>query len=268
MDKRSDDIRQNIEDTRASIDEKIDMLQGKASEAVEQTKQLLDVNHQVSERPWVALGLALAAGYVVGNLGNDSSSSTTSSYSQNYSQSYGNAYSGPSTMDTVKSKGRDFLSQFDDEIDLLKTAAITTLTQFIRDAAREAVPALGPQIDKLASQFGASGNSGGGYSGSGGSGSGYSGSSTLSSGSSNYGSSYSSPSTSDSTYSSSGLSSSTPSTAPNNSMDVGTHEGGVNLDSMPQYNRYGNTPTIPTKDDEEYYTTYQPDEDTREVGGR
>lgn len=246
MDKRSDDIRQDIEDTRASIDEKIDMLQGKASEAVEQTKQMFDVQHQVTERPWVALGLAIAAGYVVGSLGGeDKPSYSSSSYSQDYSQSY----SGPSTMDTVKSKGRDFLSQFDDEIDLLKTAAITTLTQFIRDAAREAVPALGPQIDKLASQFGVSGSSDTGSS--------YS-------GSSNYGSNYNSPSFS----SSSSYSSSTPSSSPNNSMDYSTHEGRVNNDAMPQYNRVGNTSTIPTKDEEEYYTTYQPDEDTREVGGR
>lgn len=248
MDKRSDDLRQDIEDTRASIDEKIDMLQGKASEAVEQTKQLFDVQHQVTERPWVALGLALAAGYVVGNLGGEEESSTSGSAS--YSQS---SYGGPSTMDTVKAKSRDFLSQFDDEIDLLKTAAVTVLTQFIRDAAREAVPALGPQIDKLASQFGVSGNSGSGGSGT-----------SSSYNSASYGSSYNSPSTS----SSAGYSSSTPSTSPNNSLDYGTHEGRVNNDAIPQYNRVGNTPTIPTKDEEEYYTTYQPDEDTREVGGR
>lgn len=251
MDKRSDDIRQDIEDTRASLDEKLDLLQDKASDAVEQTKQLFDVKLQVSERPWVALGLALAAGYVVGNIGGENKPSySSSSYRQDYSQS---SYGGSSTMDTVKSKGRDFLSQFDDEIDLLKTAAVTTLTQFIRDAAREAVPALGPQIDKLASQFGVSGSSGSTGAGSSG---GYS-------SGSNYSSSYNSPSLSggSSSYS-------TPSTSPNNSVDTTTDQAVINNDAMPQYDRYGNTTTIPTKDEEEYYTTYQPDEDSRQVGGR
>ena len=62
MDQRSDDIRQDIESTRAALDEKLDTLESKARET-------FDLKHQVAERPWMALGAAVAAGYVLGTLG-------------------------------------------------------------------------------------------------------------------------------------------------------------------------------------------------------
>jgi len=336
MDKRSDDIRQDIESTRASIDEKIDMLESKATEMVDtvkqtatdtidNVKQTFDVKTQVSERPWVALGLALAAGYVVGNLGNnkDQSDYSSQSYagaSYNYNQQ---ANTGPSTMDTVKAKSRDFLSQFDEEIDLLKVAAMTTLSTFVRDAARQAVPALGPQIDRLLKERGLDGSTTGsdysssGFAGSGtGSnyGTGISSSGSYSTGSSGTGSSYSSgttgagmggvgssyssgsagaglgsagssyntgssdfssPSGSDiSAGSSSGTSLSSEhgsfsrTEAPNTSMDLDTNSGKVNNDAIPaDMNRYGNPPPTPSRDDQDYYTTYQPDDNERTAGG-
>ena len=227
MDKRSDDIRQDIEQTRASLDSKLDLLQNKASEAVDQTKQLFDVNHQVNERPWLALGAALLAGYVVGNLGNgedDAPISNGANRSQmgvayDYNQ---HADSGPSTMDTIKEKGRDFLSQFDDEIDMLKAAAMGALTTFVRDAAREAVPGIGNQIDRLLKERG------------------------MSTGTT--------------------ASSAVRSTAPNASMSYESGAGRTNSDAVPQMNRYGAPPATPTRDDETYYSTYKPDEDTRTVG--
>ena len=225
MDKRSDDIRQDIEQTRASLDTKLDMLQSKASEAVDQTKQLFDVNHQVNERPWLALGAALLAGYVVGNLGggeNDAPSYNVANRSQtgaayDYNQ---HADSGPSTMDTIKEKGRDFFAQFDDEIDMLKAAAMGALTTFVRDAASEAVPGLRSQIDRVMKERGMD----------------------------------------------TGSSSAIRSTAPNASMSYESGAGRTNNDAVPQMNRYGAPPSTPTRDDEKYYSTYQPDEDTRTVG--
>jgi len=317
MDKRSDDIRQDIESTRASIDEKIDMLENKATEMVDtvkqtatdtidNVKQTFDVKTQVSQRPWVALGLALAAGYVVGNLGNskdepDYSSQSYAGASYDYNQ---HANTGPSTMDTVKAKSRDFLSQFDDEIDLLKVAAMTTLSTFVRDAARQAVPALGPQIDRLLNERGLGDSSGSGHSSSGfagsGTGSSYgtgiSSSGSYSTGSTGMGSSYTSGSaglgSTGSSYSSGSSDFSSPSgsdinagsssgtslssehgsfsrtEAPNTSMDLDTNSGKVNNDAIPaDMNRYGNPPPTPSRDDQDYYTTYQPDDNERTAGG-
>lgn len=144
MDQGSDHIRQNIEDTRDSLTEKLDALETKA-------RQTFDLKHQVAERPWMALGAAVAAGYVLGSLGGESdgewSSSSASSYSAAPSSSYGQR-----DRSTDKPRGESFLSQFDDEIDMLKGAAMATLTGFIRDSIREFVPALSGQLGQSATQ--------------------------------------------------------------------------------------------------------------------
>lgn len=273
MDKRSDDIRQDIEQTRASLDEKIDMLENKATEVVDQVKttatdtidtvkQTFDVKKQVSDRPWIALGAALAAGYILGNLGNDKDESSSSPSYQGAGVAYDynqHANSGPSTMDTLKAKSGDFLSQFDDEIDLLKVAAMTTLSGFIRDSARDLVPALGPQIERLLKERGMPAPN-----------------SSTSQGSSASGftpKTYSSTGTSVTAGASSGTSMSsdhgsfTRTSAPNASMDTETNAGKVNNDAIPQMNRYGMPPPTPSRDDQDFYTTYQPGEDDRTVGG-
>jgi hypothetical protein len=151
MDQGSDHIRQNIEDTRASLDEKLDTLETKARET-------FDLKHQVSERPWMMLGAAVAAGYVLGSLGGSDEPQrwhgqpvTTTDYNQHAQNSYS---AQPSMGDKVKSSADSFLSQFDDEIDMLKTAAITTLTGFLRDSIKEYVPALGRQLDQTRREHG------------------------------------------------------------------------------------------------------------------
>lgn len=149
MAQRSDYIRQDIESTRASLEEKLDTLETKA-------RQTFDLNHQVSEHPWMMVGAAVAAGYVLGSLGgNDEWYDRTASTEYNQypstpqTSNYSASYSTPSSQSSgISSMGSGLLSQFDDEINMLKTAAITTLTNFLRDSIREYVPALGQQLDQ------------------------------------------------------------------------------------------------------------------------
>ena len=74
MDQRTDDIRQNIESTRDALDEKLDALETRARET-------FDIRHQVAERPWMALGAAMAAGFVLGSRAARKSSAGTASLS-------------------------------------------------------------------------------------------------------------------------------------------------------------------------------------------
>lgn len=147
MDQRSDHIRQDIEETRAALDEKLDTLETKA-------RQTFDLNHQMSERPWVMLGAAVAAGYVLGSMGGDHSPRRTTELSASGPSPQG-AQTVPhfthtpqaQAADRAKPAGDGILSQFDDEIEMLKTAAVATLTNFLRDSIRAYVPALGHQLD-------------------------------------------------------------------------------------------------------------------------
>jgi len=160
MDQRSDNIRQDIESTRASLDQKLDSLETKA-------RQTFDVKHQVSERPWMMLGAAVATGYVLGSLGSDEPEQrwhgqpyTTTDYNQHASTADNRQYtttsqpSQPSqpSQNSVRSAADGFLSQFDDEIDMLKVAAINMVTNFLRDTIKEYVPALGQELDKQSGQ--------------------------------------------------------------------------------------------------------------------
>jgi hypothetical protein len=146
MDQGSDYIRQDIESTRASLGEKLDTLESRA-------RQTFDLKHQVSERPWMMLGAAFAAGYALGSMGGGDDHeqrwhgqpATTTYYNQH--AQYAPA-GGPSLDEKVKSGADSFLSQFDDEIDMLKTAAIATLTNFLRDSIKDYAPALGRQLDQ------------------------------------------------------------------------------------------------------------------------
>jgi len=152
MDQRSDDIRQDIESTRASLDEKLDTLEVKA-------RQAIDVKHQVGERPWMMFGAAVAAGFALGSMGGSENEQrwhgqpyTTTDYNQHASSS-GMSMGGQNhSSSSLGGAANSFVSQFDDEIDMLKVAAVNMLTSFLRDTVREYIPALGQQLDKQAGQ--------------------------------------------------------------------------------------------------------------------
>lgn len=152
MDQRSDHLRQDIESTRASLDDKLDALESKARET-------FDLKHQVAERPWMALGAAVAAGYVLGSLGGESEPqrwhgqpATTTDYNQHALAA--SHPSEPSATDRL-------MSHFDDEIDMLKSAAISTITTLLHDAIREYVPQMSQQMDRLTKERGQGSSSAG-----------------------------------------------------------------------------------------------------------
>src|SRR5215211_1754489 len=123
MDQRSDYIRQDIEATRASLDEKLDTLETKA-------RQAFDIKHQVAERPWMMVGAAVATGYVLGSLGGETEQrwhgqpSTATDYHQHASMADDRRDSNDG-QSSLRSTANSFLSQFDDEIDMLKVAAVS-----------------------------------------------------------------------------------------------------------------------------------------------
>jgi len=176
MDQGSNYIRQDIDSTRVALNDKINTLEANASQA-------FDLKYQVSERPWLMLGAAVATGYVLGSLiGDDDdryrSSSESASHSRTSSDDYrykpssssasagaenneyrytpsstsasGNYPQQPSQPQAPSQGG--FLSQFDDEIDMLKAAAIDTIRNLLRDTVREYAPAVGRQLDQMSSQ--------------------------------------------------------------------------------------------------------------------
>lgn len=242
MDQGSDNIRQDIESTRASLDDKLSLLEDKAQTVADKARETFDIRHQVSERPWVALGAAVAAGYMLGSMGGDKQPETRWSGQNLHTQSSSNwsnqpaqwssssqppttaSYTpsaaqpgGPSTVDTIKEKAGGFLSQFDNEINLLKSAAIGAITAYLRDTVRELAPAIGQQMDQLRP---------------------------------------------------SQTSGKQPSTAPNNAMHNNPTTSSADYEEVGQMDRFGNPPH-PTNTGTEYYETSATtprDNDERAVG--
>jgi hypothetical protein len=147
MDQRSDYIRQDIESTRAALGEKLDSLEDKA-------RQTFDLNHQVSERPWIALGAAVAAGMVVGSLGGGEEQRwhgqpiTATDYNQHaYNQPPHSTQQTTTAPSAARSTVDSFMEQFDDEIEMLKGAAISALTSFLHDSIRAYAPAMGKYLE-------------------------------------------------------------------------------------------------------------------------
>jgi len=68
MDNAQREIRNEIEATRAGMVEKIATLEDRVDDTIHEVKRSLDPNYQAEQHPWLAMGLAVAAGYLLSGL--------------------------------------------------------------------------------------------------------------------------------------------------------------------------------------------------------
>lgn len=135
-----DDIRESmvakieaIEDkVKGTVEDTVEKVKGSVEDTVETVRQAFDIKQQVGNHPWAALGIAVVAGYVLGSVSDDD----TNASSYRFASSDGPAQQG--------SGGRgffgDFLDQFGDEIDTIKTAAIASAVAMGREVVGDALP--------------------------------------------------------------------------------------------------------------------------------
>src|SRR5204863_5811815 len=69
MDQRTEPIRQDIDSIRDSMTDKIEQIETKIKGTVEDTRRMVDIKYQVSQRPWAAMGVSLLVGYTLGSIG-------------------------------------------------------------------------------------------------------------------------------------------------------------------------------------------------------
>lgn len=68
MDHTQREIRNEIEATRAGMVEKIAALEDRVDHTIREVKRSFDVNYQTERRPWLMMGLAVAAGYLLSGI--------------------------------------------------------------------------------------------------------------------------------------------------------------------------------------------------------
>jgi len=148
--------------------DKMEQIESKIKGTVEDTRRMVDVKYQVSQRPWAALGASVLIGYALGSIGGSDTSSqskreeTFRYYGQanddrdrsarEYATNFGTASqarqeelrkaSEPGFMDQI-------MDQFGDEIQLLKAAAISSVTGLIRDAVHKNLPGVQQELERM-----------------------------------------------------------------------------------------------------------------------
>jgi hypothetical protein len=68
MDNTQREIRHEIEATRAGMAEKIATLEERVDGTIREVKRSFDLNYQTERRPWLMIGLSVAAGYLLSGL--------------------------------------------------------------------------------------------------------------------------------------------------------------------------------------------------------
>mgnify|MGYP001016395411 CR=1 FL=1 len=66
--KSPEEIRDNIQETRESLNDKIEHLESNVHDAVEAAKEKLSPSHYINSYPWACLAASIGVGFVVGQM--------------------------------------------------------------------------------------------------------------------------------------------------------------------------------------------------------
>jgi len=138
---KADDIRQELEkgrqdidDTRSALTEKLVVLGDRVQETVDGVKHTFDLHYQVKQRPWLLFGGSLLVGFALGRRG---APSTTADRSNALSA---NAQPEKSIVSAVS-------NQFKDELSTIKGAAFGAVISTLWAMAKQVLPQPVGQID-------------------------------------------------------------------------------------------------------------------------
>jgi hypothetical protein len=163
----STERRQEIDDTRAAMANKLEALEHKmidtvetahdavkesiqsAKETVASVKETFDIKHQVEQRPWTMVGGCFLAGLALTCLiprGRPQSSRTPRGP---VATANGATAVSPPPAQPEPASRPGVLEPFQEEIDKVKGIAIGYVMGLVRDSIKESVPQLAPKIDDL-----------------------------------------------------------------------------------------------------------------------
>lgn len=166
MDPRTEHHRQDIDAGRQSMTDKLEQAEAKLRNTVEGTKDTVrdwvDIRSQVAAHPWMAFGGAVLAGYLLGSMGGRSEPEPRPGMPMRYypldadrerprtSRNGGQSTpprmaprrTSPGFMDQLR-------SQFGDEFELLKGAALTSIMGLVQDTMRDNLPRMHEEYERL-----------------------------------------------------------------------------------------------------------------------
>ena len=163
-------VKQGVEGVQSTVGEMVETVKGTVGETVETVKRTFDVPHQVAQHPWLMLGGAALAGYLLGIWSgggtspaffiNDSESSAAGTTADTSAAHAKHASLPPADNESSvlpqlqQGVGSSILDQLKDEIAIIKVAAVEALISTLREMVKQAVPTLAPHIERARSQRG------------------------------------------------------------------------------------------------------------------
>jgi ElaB/YqjD/DUF883 family membrane-anchored ribosome-binding protein len=166
-------VKQGVEGAQSTVEEIVETVRETVGDTVETVKRTVDVQHQVDQHPWLMVGGATLAGYLLGSWGggstspafstHDSSSyaaGTTAERSASHAKqdclppSDGESSVHPQLQQPQQGLGSSVQEPLKDEIAIIKVAAVGALVSTLREMVNQVVPTLAPHIERARSQRG------------------------------------------------------------------------------------------------------------------
>jgi ElaB/YqjD/DUF883 family membrane-anchored ribosome-binding protein len=142
-------VQDTVEEAKATVMDVMDNVKGTAEDLAERTKRAFDPIYQTTQRPWVMLGGAIVAGYVLARLGAHVSASSSFPRARVASSAFTTRVS-----EIQRGLVDDAMRQAQDEVEHVKDALIIVARRFMRDLAKEALAALADLVERPASRTG------------------------------------------------------------------------------------------------------------------
>jgi len=134
---------ETVEETKTNVEDMVDRVKDAADDFVVRTKQTFDPTYHVDQRPWTMVGGAILVGYIIGTMGSRSRHPTymyPTAPSQPVSRDAGSTSGASSRYQT--SMWEDVGKEISNEIEHAKHALIQAGRSFVQDFFIQALPAL------------------------------------------------------------------------------------------------------------------------------
>jgi ElaB/YqjD/DUF883 family membrane-anchored ribosome-binding protein len=157
------EVKETVESARETVRETISSVTGTVHDATETVKRNLDLEYQIHQHPWAMLGLSLLSGVALGAfLGGRMSPGRRAArgMSEGSVEPPERARSAPAAPRSrpahEEPKRPGFMdkltSQIGDEVEKAQDLAIATLVGVVRNVAKKSIPALGSAVEGMMTQ--------------------------------------------------------------------------------------------------------------------
>jgi ElaB/YqjD/DUF883 family membrane-anchored ribosome-binding protein len=138
-------VQDAVEEAKATVLDVMDNVKGTAEDLAERTKRTFDPIYQTNQHPWIMLGGAIVAGYVLARLGANAAASPSLPRANGALSTL-----GAKVSEIQRGLVDDVVRQAQDEVEHIKDAVVLAARGFMRDLAKEGLAVLAELLERPA----------------------------------------------------------------------------------------------------------------------